>query len=169
MLRRSRLPISQANSGSSLTVCGQALGADLHPSGIAKSVVEGPWTLTRVGIVGDEQGDRKRHGGLEKALHYYPLDHHAAWPREIGPHPLLGEAGAFGENLSASGWTEDNIHVGDVIRFSRFGAALPALRRLQDCRWIAVGVKPFRFDRIGTRPQFLIGRVSLARAGIYSA
>lgn len=97
------------------------LPGDDRLSGIDKHPVAGPWTVTRTGFVGDAQADLKRHGGLEKALHQYPLDHYEIWSTEIGPHPLLGQPGAFGENLSTRGWTEDNVCIGDKIRF---GSAL---------------------------------------------
>ncbi len=111
------------------------LGPDLRPSGIAKTVALGPWIITRVGIIGDEQADLKNHDGFEKALHHYPLDHHAVWRDEIGAHPLLREAGAFGENLSASGWIEETVHVGDVVRFgSVLLQVLETQRSFRSCR-----------------------------------
>jgi len=70
-------------------------------------------------LAGDAQGDLKHHGGPEKAIHQYPFDHYAAWEAEIGPHPLLAAPGAFGENLSGKGWTEETICIGDVARFGR--------------------------------------------------
>jgi MOSC domain-containing protein YiiM len=81
----------------------------------------GPWQITRVGLIGDAQADLKNHGGPEKAVHHYPRDHYAEWRSEIGEHPLLEEPGAFGENISTTGWTETSVHIGDVIRF---GSAL---------------------------------------------
>lgn len=93
------------------------LGTDGTMSGIAKSALPGPWTITPLGIAGDAQGDPKHHGGPDKAIHQYPRDHYAAWATEIGPHPLLSAPGAFGENLSNRGWTEANVCIGDVVRF----------------------------------------------------
>jgi MOSC domain-containing protein YiiM len=93
------------------------LGADGIVSGIAKQPAPGPWRITAHGIDGDAQGDRKHHGGPEKALHQYSRDHYAAWQAEIGPHPLLSRPGAFGENLSTLGWFETNVCIGDVVRF----------------------------------------------------
>ncbi len=62
---------------------------DERLSGIDKFVLKGPWTITRSGLVGDAQADLKNHGGPEKALHQYPLDHYGSWKDEIGPHLLL--------------------------------------------------------------------------------
>src|SRR5262245_19612484 len=96
-------------------LCGQLspLG-ERHLSGIAKTRAPDPWHMTRTGLVGDAQGDLKNHGGPEKAIHHYPFDHYAEWHKEFGSHPLLGEPGAFGENLSTTGWTEETVHIGDV-------------------------------------------------------
>ena len=107
------LPVSPA------VLCGQLLplGTQGHLSGIAKTIAPAPWRMTRTGFVGDAQGDLKHHGGPEKAIHHYPLDHYDDWREEFGAHPLLSAPGAFGENLSTTGWTENSVHVGDVVRF----------------------------------------------------
>lgn len=86
-------------------------------SAIVKTPMAGPWTIAIDGLVGDAQADREAHGGPEKALHQYPFDHYAQWRSEIGDHPLLANAGGFGENLSTIGWTETTVHIGDVVRF----------------------------------------------------
>lgn len=108
---------------SPIVLCGQVrpLGPKGHMSGIAKVRTPGPWHVTRTGLVGDAQADLKIHGGPEKALHHYAFDHYTAWQTEIGEHSLLQTPGAFGENLSTTGWTEATVHVGDIIRF---GSAL---------------------------------------------
>ena len=97
------------------------LGDDGRVSAIDKRPAPAPWRVGPLGLAGDAQADLKHHGGPEKALHHYPLDHYAFWEREIGPNPLLRQPGAFGENLSTTGWTEANVCVGDIIRF---GSAL---------------------------------------------
>lgn len=91
------------------------------PSGIDKHPLPGPWRIAAEGLEGDAQADRRLHGGPEKALHHYALDHTPAWLAEIGTHPLIGRPGAFGENLSTLGWTEATVCLGDV---ARFGSAL---------------------------------------------
>jgi MOSC domain-containing protein YiiM len=77
------------------------------------------------------QGDRDRHGGPEKAVHHYPFDHYEAWKRDLGDHETLGEAGAFGENLSTVGIVEDGIFVGDV--FSLGSAIVEVSQGRQPC------------------------------------
>lgn len=92
------------------------LGARKAPSGIDKHPVEGRVWLGQEGLDGDTQGDRKHHGGRQKAVHHYAFEHYATWRREIGDRPLLHRAGAFGENLSTIGIDESRVAIGDVFR-----------------------------------------------------
>ncbi|HBK45810.1 MAG TPA: MOSC domain-containing protein [Xanthomonadaceae bacterium] len=101
-------------------------------SAIAKSPVPGPVEVGAQGLQGDEQGDRRVHGGVDKAVHHYPREHYAAWRAELGGHPLLERAGAFGENLSGQGLTEADVCLGD--RF-RLGTALVEVSQLRQPCW----------------------------------
>jgi len=85
-------------------------------SAIAKEVVTGPVRIGALGIEGDEQGDPSVHGGRDKAVHHYPFDHYAAWCAELGQLELLRRPGAFGENISTCGLTEDGICLGDRLQ-----------------------------------------------------
>ncbi|MEK1940000.1 MAG: MOSC domain-containing protein [Pseudomonas sp.] len=85
-------------------------------SAIGKTPVNGPLQITVTGLHSDEQGDLRVHGGVEKAIHHYPREHYLAWQQELGEHALLAEPGAFGENFSASGWTENTVCLGDRVR-----------------------------------------------------
>ncbi|MBL1258325.1 MOSC domain-containing protein [Methylocystis sp. Sn-Cys] len=97
------------------------LGKAGQTSAIVKASTPGPWRIGKTGLEGDAQADLKHHGGPEKALHHYAFDHYATWRAEIGDAAPLAAPGAFGENLSTSGWTEETVRLGDVIRF---GSAL---------------------------------------------
>ncbi|GAA1287727.1 MOSC domain-containing protein [Saccharothrix xinjiangensis] len=79
-------------------------------SGIAKTPVAGPVEVTRLGLAGDEQGDRKRHGGPDKAVLVYPDEHYRAWARQLGDLT----APAFGENLTTTGVLEGDAVLGSV-------------------------------------------------------
>lgn len=101
-------------------------------SAIAKQPVDGPLPLGPEGFPGDEQADRRVHGGPEKAVHHYPRDHYAAWRDALHPAPaVLDAAGAFGENLSTTGLTEADVCVGDVWRLG--GAVLQVSQARQPC------------------------------------
>lgn len=107
------------------------LGKRGAPSGIAKTPVKDPIMLGPTGFEGDAQGDTKHHGGLEKAVHHYPFEHYVTWAAEIGPHARLAEPGAFGENLSTLGLTEDVVAIGDI--FSLGSAVLQVSQGRQPC------------------------------------
>jgi len=82
-------------------------------SAIAKAPVEGLIAATELGLWGDEQGDRARHGGRDKAICVFPAEHLAHYEGLLGrrlEHP------AFGENLTTWGLTERDVCVGDLLR-----------------------------------------------------
>jgi len=84
---------------------------------IAKQKCDGIQAVNSLGFLEDEQGDPSRHGGIEKAIHHYPFDHYRAWRSELGDDvPLLHGPGAFGENISSTGMTEESCCVGDIYR-----------------------------------------------------
>lgn len=90
-------------------------------SAIAKCPVDGPVQVGPLGITGDMQADLSVHGGVDKAVHHYPHDHYDFWRESLDHHELLGMSGAFGENITTTGLTEDAVCIGD--RF-RMGTAL---------------------------------------------
>ena len=93
------------------------LGRHGVPSGIDKRPVDAAVDVTFTGLSGDEQGDRKNHGGPEKAIHHYAFDHYAVWRGEFPAlAPRLAVPGAFGENISTDGMTEADVCIGDVYR-----------------------------------------------------
>ncbi len=89
---------------------------DNEPSAIGKQPVSGKVRVGRLGLEGDEQADLTVHGGVDKAIHHYPHDHYPFWREAIGEHPLLKGYGAFGENVSTRGLTEDMVCIGDRWR-----------------------------------------------------
>lgn len=107
------------------------LGKSGTQSGIAKEPVNRPLRLLREGLEGDAQGDRRYHGGPDKAVHHYPFEHYARWRAEIGPRAVLDQSGAFGENLSTIGMDESVSAIGDVFRLG--GAKLEVSQGRQPC------------------------------------
>ena len=101
-------------------------------SAIDKRAVEGPVRIGPEGLAGDEQGDRRVHGGPDKAIHHYPRDHYASWQGEVGAHALLQAAGAFGENISTAGITEADVCLGDRLRL---GSALVEVSQARQPCW----------------------------------
>ncbi len=88
-----------------------------RPSAISKIQVDGELTLGDLGLEGDEQAEKKIHGGPDRALCHYPREHYAHWARELPQQADLFCAPAFGENLSTEGLTEKNVYIGDIFRW----------------------------------------------------
>lgn len=83
-------------------------------TGFRKRSISGPVVLRGVNLAGDDQADRKVHGGPSKTLYVYPSEHYAFWKAEL--HSPTLPWGSFGENLTTSGWLETEAHVGDRVR-----------------------------------------------------
>ncbi|HNT39362.1 MAG TPA: MOSC domain-containing protein [Rubrivivax sp.] len=85
-------------------------------SGIDKKPVAGPHPVGALGLRGDEQGDTRAHGGVDKAVHVYPWAHYAWWRARYPQQPLFDRPGAFGENLCVDGMDEASVCLGDEWR-----------------------------------------------------
>lgn len=89
-------------------------------SGTTSSIAKRPvlaqeLRLTRVNLDGDDQADRRVHGGPDKAVYAYPIEHLEHWASELQqPDILEGEIAPFGENFSVSGALESDVHIGDT-------------------------------------------------------
>lgn len=81
-------------------------------SGIVKTPVDGPVTVTPTGVIGDEQADRRHHGGPDKAVLGYAAEHYADWQPVLGDLTVPG----FGENLTVRGLLECDTVVGTVYQ-----------------------------------------------------
>ena len=91
-------------------------------TGIGKRPVDGPVEVGPLGLAGDEQADLSVHGGPAKAVYAYPVEHYPFWQtvRAQARAAEWGAAlppGAMGENLTLSGLLEDQVFIGDVLRF----------------------------------------------------
>lgn len=89
------------------------LAGDSRSSAIVKQRVDGPVRLGIEGLEGDEQADRRVHGGGEKALHHYPSEHYARLAQAFPDAQHLA-AGGLGENLSTRGLDESSVCIGDT-------------------------------------------------------
>lgn len=98
-------------------------GKSFVPSAIDKQPIPDSASVrvTRLGLEGDEQGDTKIHGGADKAVHQYALEHYELWRKELDSNSKYSKyskfcVGGFGENLSSSGMTESNLCFGDRVQ-----------------------------------------------------
>ena len=83
-------------------------------TGIFKQPTEGPIYVKQLGLEGDQQANKKLHGGVYKAICVYPSEHYDLWKEELG-NPGLS-FGDFGENLTTAGLMEGDICLGDRLR-----------------------------------------------------
>jgi MOSC domain-containing protein YiiM len=82
-------------------------------TGIYKSPVEGRVTLRKLNLAGDQQADLTVHGGENKAVYCYPIEHYDYWKRELPGREW--PMGVFGENFTIAGLLEDSVHIGDRL------------------------------------------------------
>ncbi len=107
----------------------------------------------RQGFEGDGVGDLKHHGGSDKAVCAYSIDHYPYWERTLGitmPHA------AFGENLSITGLREEDVCIGDIYRIGTTEVQVSQPR--QPCTTLAA--------RYG-REDFVKLVVDSGRTGLY--
>jgi len=80
---------------------------------IWKEPVSGPVRVAKLNIAGDRQSDLSVHGGADKAVYVYPSEHYDHWRRELPGVELPW--GAFGENFTTTGLTEE-FRIGDRLK-----------------------------------------------------
>ncbi|MGE5472189.1 MAG: MOSC domain-containing protein [Bacteroidota bacterium] len=97
-----------------------------RPTGIYKQPVSGRLELGREGFVGDQQADRRVHGGPEKAVHLYPACHYTRLTERFPEAARQLVPGSLGENISTAELDENDVRIGDIWRL---GSA-----RLQLCQ-----------------------------------
>src|SRR5699024_1460500 len=83
-------------------------------SGIFKEETKGKVWLTKTNLIGDAVADTKVHGGPEKALFAYPINHYAYWKKDLDMESI--GVGAFGENLAVKGIDEETVCIGDTYQ-----------------------------------------------------
>lgn len=83
-------------------------------TGFFKVPVAGRVLMRTLNLDGDRQGDLAKHGGPNKAVLGYPVEHYDFWRRELPDANLPW--GAFGENLTTEGLLEETVNIGDRFR-----------------------------------------------------
>lgn len=125
-------------------------------TGIFKEPVEGPVMMRTLNLDGDAQADLTVHGGRDKAVYAYPIEHYEYWRGEL-PDMKLPD-GMFGENLTTAGLLENEVYIGDRFRIG--GAELVVTQPRVPC--YKLGIK---FGRPDILKKFLVSR----RSGFYFA
>jgi MOSC domain-containing protein YiiM len=105
------------------------LGPRQVPSAFVKRPIAGRVMVERLGLTGDQQADLRVHGGPDKAIYCYPIEHYGNWLAELPSADALLVPGGFGENLTTRGFDEDQICIGDVLRIGGVTAQVTQPRR----------------------------------------
>lgn len=84
-------------------------------SGIYKQALHTAVWIGPEGLAGDEQADRRVHGGVHKAVHHFPLADLARLAAAFPERAAQLLPGSMGENISAAGWDETQVAIGDVF------------------------------------------------------
>lgn len=123
-------------------------------TGIFKEPVEGRMKLKTLNLDGDRQADLTVHGGPDKAVYAYSVEHYEYWH---GVFPELAMSnGMFGENLTVEGLIESETNVGDTFRIGT--ATVIATQPRMPC--YKLGIK---FGRMDVIKKFLAS----GRSGVY--
>lgn len=77
---------------------------------IWKDPVEGPVEVRGVNLAGDDQADRRVHGGTHKAVYAYGAEDYAWWSENLG---IQVGPGWFGDNLTVEGFDLRRAWVGE--------------------------------------------------------
>jgi MOSC domain-containing protein YiiM len=133
-------------------------------TGIFKQPVTGSIALRRLNLDGDRQADLSVHGGADKAVYCYPLEHYEYWKKELPGREL--PMGMFGENFTidfsesdpSAGLPENSIHIGD--RFSVGSAEVVVTQPRLPCYKLGI-----RFQMDDMVKRFLASQ----RSGFYLA
>jgi MOSC domain-containing protein YiiM len=101
-------------------------------TGICKGPVSVSLHLGKLGFDGDGVADTKNHGGPDKAVCVYSLDHYPYWGELLR---IKLPPAAFGENLSVSNLKEEEVCIGDIFLLGT--AAVQISQPRQPCRTLA--------------------------------
>jgi MOSC domain-containing protein YiiM len=136
----------------------QVIGATRWGKPIRSCIVKQPITaasidLGTLNLDGDRQADLSVHGGRDKAVYAYPVEHLPRWNDELGTD--FGP-GTFGENLTTAGWLEDEVRIGDVWAWGE--ARLQVSQPRSPC---------YKLAAVTGRPDLLKRLVHTGRTGWY--
>jgi len=121
---------------------------------IFKEPVAATVAIRELNLAGDQQADLAVHGGSEKAVYAYPAEHYEYWRKQLSD--ISFSWGAFGENLTTAGLSEDMLCIGDLLRIG--SAVLQITQPRMPCYKLQL-----RFNRDDMIKRFLVS----GRSGFY--
>ncbi|MCM2348832.1 MAG: MOSC domain-containing protein [Bacteriovoracaceae bacterium] len=78
-------------------------------------------------IEGDAVFNKFHHGGPQRIIHYYPLQHYDYWRGQFPETSFL--SGSMGENVNASDLLEQNVCIGDLFQMGEVLCAVTEPRK----------------------------------------
>ena len=132
---------------------------------IWKSPVRGRVLVEGVNLAGDDQADRRVHGGETKAVYTYATEDYAWWAEQLGDEL---RPGTFGENLTLTGVDPAALAVGE--RWRAGTAVLRVTEPRFPCFKLGIRMGDAAFvDRFGAARRsgsyFAIERAGMVGAG----
>jgi MOSC domain-containing protein YiiM len=119
-------------------------GGQTVMTGICKEPVRGRVMMRTLDLDGDGQADLTVHGGPDKAVYVYPIEHYDYWQRTLKRDKF--PFGQFGENFTVEGMTEDTVHIGDVYRIG--GAIVRVTQPRLPCYKLALKMEMPTFPKL---------------------
>jgi MOSC domain-containing protein YiiM len=95
------------------------------PTGIMKVPVAGRLAARGVNLAGDDQGDRRAHGGPDRAIYAYAWQDYNWWSNRLGRELAPG---TFGENLTLDGIDVTGAKIGERWRIGTATVQVTAIR-----------------------------------------
>ncbi|HIK15986.1 MAG TPA: MOSC domain-containing protein [Leptolyngbyaceae cyanobacterium M33_DOE_097] len=123
-------------------------------TGIFKEPVNTRVMVRSLNLHGDGQADLTVHGGVDKAVYVYPLEHYDYWRTELPDTDLT--MGNFGENFTTTGLKEEDLNIGDLFQIG--SVELMVTQPRMPCYKLGI-----RFGRADMVKRFLASR----RTGFY--
>lgn len=123
-------------------------GRQEFDSAIDKRPVSDRIYLSKTGFAGDEQADLIHHGGVDKAVCVFDYLAYPSYEVFLGQNL---EPGAFGENITISGCSEQDTYIGDIWKLGE--ATVQVSQPREPC--FKLGVKyndkklPLKFQTTG--------------------
>lgn len=124
-------------------------------TGIWKTPIDTPSVMVRgVNLDGDDQADRRVHGGVDKAVYAYAIEDYDFWQQAEG---LAVTPGLFGENLTVRGLELRDAVVGE--RWHVGSAVLEVAQPRLPCYKLGIRLGdddfPRRFEEAGRMGAYL--------------
>jgi MOSC domain-containing protein YiiM len=151
--RSSEVRLVSVNVGQPRIIGATRWGKPIQSGIVKQPVTASSIILDTLNLDGDRQADLTVHGGRDKAVYAYSVEHLPLWNDELGTD--FGP-GTFGENLSTMGWLEDEVCIGDVWAWGE--ARLQVCQPRSPC---------YKLATITGRPDLLKRLVRTGRTGWY--